>query len=92
MRPVELAVAEDTGMPCVSVSHDLIWSLVEFLAFRRVQADFSYRDDIFLAIFPHLSVPAAQQLLDDWTRYDLESPGPPPHSTAFSSALAALPA
>ena len=72
MRRVEICVSTKSGMPCVRVPRESIWSLVEYLAFRRVQADFSFAGDGFLALFPHLSEPAAQQLLDDWAAYELD--------------------
>ena len=68
-----IEVHRTSGLPCVSIPHDLTWSLVEYLAFRRVQADFSYFEERFLAVFPHISATAAQQILDDWAHYDQES-------------------
>ena len=68
-----IEVHRTSGLPCVSIPHDLTWSLVEYLAFRRVQADFSYFEERFLAVFPHISATAAQQILDDWEHYDQES-------------------
>lgn len=60
MHRIQVEVHRTSGMPCVSIPHDRTWSLVEFLAFRRVQADFSYFEDSFLAVFPHISAAAAQ--------------------------------
>ena len=69
---VNIILSEISGIPCVSVPQEAIWSLVEYLAFRRVQADFSYEAKGFLAIFSHLSMASAQQILDDWASYEVE--------------------
>ena len=72
MHRVKIRLSQKSRMPCVSVPQESVWSLVEYLAFRRVQADFSYKEEGFLAIFSHLSVASAQQILNDWATYELD--------------------
>jgi 4-hydroxybenzoate polyprenyltransferase len=72
MYRIEIGVSKKSGMPCVSVPQESVWSLVEYLAFRRVQADFSYEEEGFLVVFSHLSVASAQQILNDWATYELD--------------------
>jgi hypothetical protein len=77
MDSITLEVDETTGLPCVRVPDPLIWSLVEYLAFRRIPADFSYRKDGFQAIFTRVSAPVAQQVLVDWAHYQMEASDAP---------------
>ena len=76
MDSINLDVDEKTGKPCLCVPDSLIWSLVEYLAFRRIPAAFSYRDGAFHAVFTRLSAPAAGQLLADWCHYEMEGSQP----------------
>jgi len=70
MENPSITVFENCGTPCVIFSHDAIWSLVEYLAYQRVQAHFSFDQDAFTVLFPHLSMEATQQILRDWQSYD----------------------
>jgi hypothetical protein len=47
-----------------------MYNMVEFLAVRRVQAEFSYVGTHFVASFPRMSREAVEQVMEDWGAYD----------------------
>jgi hypothetical protein len=79
MATTEPSVIHTHGYPCVIVPKEALWSFVEYLAVRRLPAEFSYLGDDFRALFPHLSPQAAEQLLSDWQAYQLTSEDTPTH-------------
>ncbi len=71
MSATDPSVIPSQGHPCVVVPKESLWSFVEYLALRRLPAEFSYLGDDFRAQFPHLTPQAAEQLLADWQAYQL---------------------
>ena len=70
MYHTEICVTANSGMPYVIVPREFVWSLVEYLAFRRIHAEFTYTQEGAISLFPHLSVEAARQVLKDWVAYE----------------------
>ena len=86
MHRIEISMLKNSRTPCVVVPHESIWSLVEYLAIRRVQADFNHNVDDCLAVFSHLSAESAQQILDDWAAFEADtSNGPVDDNVASDS-------
>ena len=59
-------IRKSENFPVAVIPNRWIWDLVEYLAFLRVQATYTYRAQQFIVHFPHLEPDQVQELLDGW--------------------------
>ena len=85
---LKIQVSPKSNLPCAIVPHEAMWSLVEYLAFRRVHVSYSYQETSFTVCFIHSDALAAQEILDDWYAFESAAASNAPLEQSFSETAA----
>jgi len=66
-QEIELELS-DNQEPVARVPCDAAWDLIEFLANQRAHVQYSFQETRVVVRFHHMSMEAAKQLLEMWSR------------------------
>ncbi len=65
-RGFRIQALREGQLPVAAVPSRHVWELVEYLAYRRTQVQYSYGSTHFYVTFLHIDGPSAQRILEEW--------------------------